>query len=115
MAYTTWPAIECADGCLLYTGGSPRLCTERQQINAPESDDLMQSLQLHMYNIGQNTWSRLQWRDDSPRPPGRGFATVTEYQNQAGGASLFLVGGWPSDLDESTAWELSVSSMLLIP
>lgn len=112
MVYTTWPETECADGCLMYTGGSPWLCTERQQIDAPDGD-WTTDLQLHLYNIRIRTWTRLKWRDDSPRPPGRGFATLTEYQNQSGENSLFLVGGLPSHQDESEAWELIISGVCL--
>ena len=109
--YTTWPETECADGCLLYTGGSPSLCTERQLVNGPESDDWMTDLHMFMYNIVLKRWTRLQWHGESPRPPGRGFATLTEYQNQAGETAFFLVGG--SDPDDRSAWELMVSSVLL--
>jgi hypothetical protein len=113
MVHTT-ALPECAEpGCLLYTGGTPWLCTERQEA-APSQREWSTDLQVYLYIIAQQRWTRLPWQDDSTRPLGRGFATLTEYQNKGGELALFLVGGLPSQLDESETWELRVSGVCLM-
>jgi hypothetical protein len=113
MVHTTaWPVCE-EQGCLLYMGGSPWLCTERQEVTTSQVAQSPE-LQVYLYNIAQQRWRHLTWQKDSPRPLRRWFASLTDYQNKGGEHALLLVGGVPSQLDESETWELRLSGVLLL-